>query len=55
MQGFFLLDYRNPKELGNSLPQINVIGSDEFLDGSQILLVEHFLEETALNGLVVFG
>ena len=34
---------------------INVIGGDEFLDGSQILLGVHFLEETAHQGLVVFG
>jgi len=34
---------------------INVIGGDELPDGSQILLGLHFLEETAHQGLVLFG
>jgi len=34
---------------------INVIGVDEFVDGSPILLVEHFIVETAYAGLVCFG
>src|SRR2546423_15542588 len=34
---------------------IDVIGVDEFVDGSHILLVEHFIVETAYAGLVCFG
>jgi len=34
---------------------IDVTGGDEFIDGSQILLVEHFLQETVHQGLIVFG
>jgi hypothetical protein len=34
---------------------INVVGGDEFPDGSQILPGVHFLEEPADQGLVVFG
>ena len=34
---------------------IDVIGGEEFIDGSQILLVEHFLVETVNSGLILFG
>jgi len=34
---------------------IDVIGVDEFVDGSPILLVEHFIVETADAGLICFS
>src|SRR6266487_808419 len=34
---------------------IDLIGVDEFIDGSPILLVEHFIIETANAGLVCFS
>ena len=34
---------------------IDLIGVDEFVDGSPILLIEHFIVEMANSGLVCFG
>lgn len=33
---------------------IDVIGGEEFIDGSKILLIEHFLIETPYQDLVLF-